>query len=182
MFLSWIEKELSFYSNSSNDDFLSLYIICKHFHESYLFFYCWCNYVISIYGGTILYRWSESRLWSGRSGNRIILGKGTRRKVQGIKTGGKGLSQSQGGLATERWEAKGFSSWDAEWWGAEWLSENWTSSQGTSGRGPRIQKNSKRLMRVAAIMFLFLIRLRFPESKSYLLLLIFVLVVSLQKL
>ena len=93
MFLSWIETELSFYSNCSNDDFLSLYIICKHFHEAYLFFYYWCNYVISIYGGTIVYRWTESRLWSGRSGNRIILGKGTRRKVQWIKTGGKGLSQ-----------------------------------------------------------------------------------------
>ena len=133
MFLSWIETELSFYSNCSNDNFLSLYIICKHFHEAYLFFYYWCNYVISIYGGTIVYRWTESKLWSGRSGNRIILGKGTRRKVQGIKTGGKGLSQES--RRAGDWKMRGQGIELLRCWGvrgrvAKWKRDEWPRDDG----------------------------------------------------
>ena len=126
--------------------------------------------------------WNLIKLWSVRSGNKLILGKRTRRKVQGMKTGSNGLNQELSRAVDWRLTGRGIEllrCWVVRDWVAK---EKWDVSPRDDEQRVQKSKDPKRLMRVSTVMFLILIRLRFPESKSCLLFLMFVLAVSLWKL
>ena len=126
--------------------------------------------------------WNLIKLWSVRSGNKLILGKRTRRKVQGMKTGSNGLNQELRRAVDWRLTGRGIEllrCWVVRDWVAK---EKWDVSPRDDEQRVQKSKDPKRLMRVSTVMFLILIRLRFPESKSCLLFLMFLLAVSLWKL